>query len=61
MCFTTGTFIQQAMNCWWEKKQIDPMVTANKLWDESHGRALGVEAAEMESDAAVDSSNAMSN
>ena len=24
---------------WWENKQIDPMVTANMLWDASHGRA----------------------
>lgn len=24
---------------WWERKQIDPMVTASSLWDESHGRA----------------------
>jgi DNA recombination protein Rad52 len=23
---------------WWERKQIDPMVTANMLWDASHGR-----------------------
>jgi DNA recombination protein Rad52 len=24
---------------WWERKQIDPLVTANMLWNESHGRA----------------------
>ena len=24
---------------WWEKKQIDPAVTAQMLWDESHGRS----------------------
>jgi len=24
---------------WWERKQIDPMVTAIMLWDASHGRA----------------------
>jgi DNA recombination protein Rad52 len=30
---------------WWEKKQIDPLITAEALWDESHGWTEKVAAA----------------